>query len=176
MAENKIVNTTQLEADLTSIANAIREKAETSDSLVFPSGFLNAISNLEVGSGLPNGISALASGTFTISSNNVSTYTFEHGLGVKPNFYFVVAAKEFQYTEWNNAIYRIFGEDLGGNICFKALWYSNSSTDALVSRNVRGGYIATNDSTITTENFGTSYTFRNGMTYVWVCGVIDGVQ
>jgi hypothetical protein len=49
MAENKVVNATQLDADLTSIANAIRAKAESSDSLVFPSGFVDAIANLSSG-------------------------------------------------------------------------------------------------------------------------------
>jgi hypothetical protein len=49
MAENKVVNTTQLDADLTSIANAIRAKAESSDSLVFPSGFVDAIANISSG-------------------------------------------------------------------------------------------------------------------------------
>lgn len=46
MAENKVVNTTQLDADLTTIANAIREKTGESDSLVFPVGFISAMDNL----------------------------------------------------------------------------------------------------------------------------------
>lgn len=46
MADNKVVNATQLEADLTSIADAIRAKAQSSDSLAFPNGFAEAIANI----------------------------------------------------------------------------------------------------------------------------------
>jgi hypothetical protein len=37
------------QADLTSVADAIREKAGVSDTLVFPSGFVDAIANLSSG-------------------------------------------------------------------------------------------------------------------------------
>jgi hypothetical protein len=37
------------QSDLTSIADAIREKAETTDKLVFPNGFVEAISGIETG-------------------------------------------------------------------------------------------------------------------------------
>lgn len=52
MAENKVVNTTQLEADLTSIASAIREKTGGSDSLAFPNGFVSAIDGLATSNNL----------------------------------------------------------------------------------------------------------------------------
>lgn len=52
MAENKVVNTTQLEADLTSIADAIREKTGGSDSLAFPDGFVSAMDNLALSNNL----------------------------------------------------------------------------------------------------------------------------
>jgi hypothetical protein len=52
MAENKVVNTTQLDADLTTIANAIREKTGESDSLVFPVGFISAMDNLALSNNL----------------------------------------------------------------------------------------------------------------------------
>lgn len=42
MAYDKVVDSTQLEADLTSVADKIREKADITDKLEFPSGFLNA--------------------------------------------------------------------------------------------------------------------------------------
>ena len=42
----KIVNSTELDSGLTSIANAIREKGETTDSLIFPEGFVQAIAEM----------------------------------------------------------------------------------------------------------------------------------
>jgi len=53
MSVDKLVDSTQLDADLTSVANAIRTKGGTSASLAFPAGFVSAIQNLPSGGGLP---------------------------------------------------------------------------------------------------------------------------
>lgn len=53
MAVDKLVDSTQLDADLTSVANAIRTKGGTSAQLAFPAGFISAIQNLG-GDGLTN--------------------------------------------------------------------------------------------------------------------------
>ena len=44
----KLVDETQLNADLTSVANAIRAKSGTSGSIAFPSGFVSAINNISM--------------------------------------------------------------------------------------------------------------------------------
>lgn len=49
MAVDKLVDSTQLDSDLTSVANAIRTKGGTSASLAFPSGFITAINNISGG-------------------------------------------------------------------------------------------------------------------------------
>ena len=49
MSENKLVNSTQLDADLIDIANAIRTKGGTSEQLAFPVGFVSAIEALPKG-------------------------------------------------------------------------------------------------------------------------------
>ena len=46
MAVDKLVDSTQLDADLTSVANAIRTKGGTSDTLAFPAGFVTAVNAL----------------------------------------------------------------------------------------------------------------------------------
>ena len=51
MAEDKLVDSTQLDADLTSVANAIRTKGGTSVQMTFPSGFISAINNIPTGGG-----------------------------------------------------------------------------------------------------------------------------
>ena len=53
MSVDKLVDSTQLDADLTSVANAIRTKGGTSAQLAFPNGFISAIQNLG-GDGLTN--------------------------------------------------------------------------------------------------------------------------
>lgn len=43
MALDKLVDSTQLDSDLTSVADAIRSKSGGSSQLVFPSGFVSEI-------------------------------------------------------------------------------------------------------------------------------------
>ena len=70
MAVDKLVDSTQLDADLTSVANAIRTKGGTSASLAFPSGFVTAIGNIS-GGGSGNVIYTLPQAT---TFNGSSTY------------------------------------------------------------------------------------------------------
>lgn len=58
MAVDKLVDSSQLNTDLTSIANAIRAKTGGSGQLAFPSGFVSEIGNIPSGGGghnLPSG-------------------------------------------------------------------------------------------------------------------------
>lgn len=51
MAVDKLVDSTQLDTDLTSVANAIRTKGGTSAQLAFPAGFVSAIDAIPTGGG-----------------------------------------------------------------------------------------------------------------------------
>lgn len=51
MAADKLVDSTQLDTDLTSVANAIRTKGGTSAALAFPAEFVSAIEAIETGGG-----------------------------------------------------------------------------------------------------------------------------
>lgn len=51
MAVDKLVDSAQLDADLTSVANAIRTKGGTSGQLAFPAGFVSAVEAIETGGG-----------------------------------------------------------------------------------------------------------------------------
>lgn len=63
----KLVDDTQLDSGLTSIANAIRAKGGTSASLAFPGGFVSAVGNI------PTGITP--TGTIGITSNGNTDVT-----------------------------------------------------------------------------------------------------
>ena len=90
------------DTELTSIANAIRTKGETSASLIYPSGFISAIEAIQTG---PNAISAdgvyfgeLSLITFTVSLNSdgssAKTYTAIEGM---------------TFSEWASSIYNVDG-------------------------------------------------------------------
>ena len=51
MSVDKLVDSTQLNTDLTSVANAIRTKGGTSAQLAFPSDFVQAIADIPTGGG-----------------------------------------------------------------------------------------------------------------------------
>lgn len=51
MSADKLVDSTQLDSDLTSVANAIRAKSGGSSQLAFPAGFVSEIGNIPSGGG-----------------------------------------------------------------------------------------------------------------------------
>lgn len=63
MAVDKLVDSTQLDDDLTSVANAIRTKGGTSASLAFPAGFVSAVNAIPTGGGGIS-VSDIATGAF----------------------------------------------------------------------------------------------------------------
>ena len=69
MAIDKTVDSTQLNADLTSVANAIRTKGGTSASLDFPADFVTAIGAIPTGGGGPD-----------LSSDTVTAGTLLEGI------------------------------------------------------------------------------------------------
>ena len=73
MAVDKLVDRTQLDADLTSVADAIRAKGGTSASLVFPEDFVTAIGNISGGS-TPQ---PLTMGTIRPDATLVQAYTYD---------------------------------------------------------------------------------------------------
>lgn len=76
MAVDKLVDSTQLDADLTSVANAIRTKGGTSAQLAFPAGFVSAVQAIPTGGITPSGtkqISITANGTTTEDVTNYAS-------------------------------------------------------------------------------------------------------
>jgi hypothetical protein len=63
MAVDKLVDSTQLNTDLTAVANAIRAKGGTSASLSFPTGFIDAIDAIQTGGGGGIDVNDLVMGT-----------------------------------------------------------------------------------------------------------------
>jgi uncharacterized membrane protein len=67
MALDKSVDSSQLNSDLTSIANAIRTKGGTSAQLLFPTGFVSAVQ------AIPSGITPTGTKQISISVNGTTT-------------------------------------------------------------------------------------------------------
>lgn len=63
MAYDKVVDSAQLDADLTAVADAIRAKGGTDAQLAFPSGFVSAVQAIAAGGG--DGIDVVMTSTIT---------------------------------------------------------------------------------------------------------------
>lgn len=72
MAVDKLVDSTQLDADLGSVADAIRAKSGGTGSLAFPAGFVTEIGNIS-GGGSGYGYTLLGSVEFTCSTTGTSS-------------------------------------------------------------------------------------------------------
>ena len=75
MALDKLVDSSQLDSDLTSIANAIRAKGGTSAQMAFPAGFVSAVQAIPAGT-TPTGtkqISITQNGTTTEDVTNYAS-------------------------------------------------------------------------------------------------------
>lgn len=69
MALDKLVDSTQLDSNLTSVANAIRAKSGGTGQLAFPAGFVSEIGNISGGGGItPTGTKEI-----TITENGTTT-------------------------------------------------------------------------------------------------------
>lgn len=66
MAVDKLVDSTQLNSDLTSVANAIRTKGGTGAQLAFPSGFVSAIGDISGDGGGNANVSQDANGYIVV--------------------------------------------------------------------------------------------------------------
>ena len=76
MAVDKLVDSTQLNSDLTSVANAIRTKGGTSGQLAFPSGFVSAIGDIPTGSDPTLITKTIAeNGTYDAEDDNADGYS-----------------------------------------------------------------------------------------------------
>ncbi len=77
MSADKLVDSTQLDSDLTSVANAIRTKGGTAASLAFPAGFVSAINAISGGGSSPTLVTKniTANGTYSASSDSADGYS-----------------------------------------------------------------------------------------------------
>jgi hypothetical protein len=74
MSVDKLVDSTQLDSDLTSVANAIRAKSGGSSQLAFPAGFVSEIQAIPSGGGDPQeNLLKLNSNTLTSFSADISS-------------------------------------------------------------------------------------------------------
>jgi len=179
MSVDKLVDSSQLDADLTSVANAIRTKGGTSAQLAFPAGFVSAIGNIPTGGGSNEKL--LASGTYTVTSIE-SSITISTGISnldtTKVRKALVVgnlSTASAGFMKYFSVVY-ITGPDTmtatSGTTYPKALYCNSSGVGAGIANfqiNTTGTtlcFIGTNGSTITCRQYSGNYRIQPA-TYTW---------
>lgn len=87
MAVDKLVDSTQLDNDLTSVATAIRTKGGTSSQLAFPAGFVSAVQAIPTGGVTPTGTKNISITANGVTTEDVTNYASAQITANVPNTY-----------------------------------------------------------------------------------------
>lgn len=155
---------------LVSVAEAIRTKLGNADALTFPEGFVDAISAIIIGGGLPDGIAAMATGEYT-PSEYTETVTITHDLGVKPNVFMLLpktAAGSDSYLSAYIHISQYIAQSSGQP--FKVVLRGTTP-----AAEVGLGSLSSLTTTVcaVTSKYGT---LEAGKTYFWLAAVVEGIS
>jgi hypothetical protein len=143
MSVDKLVDSTQLDADLTSVANAIRTKGGTSASLAFPADFVSAIAAIPTGGG--GGLTTIASGTFTGSNNTQDGGRQIIQIGnkmAKTDFIVKVQAKQGEEFTYNGNYQWVWLVA----VAYKSIGYFDITSDGKKSLSNSSFYVVSNNS------------------------------
>ncbi len=164
------------QSDLLAIADTIREKSKTSDPIVFPEGFSEAIASI---GGLPDNITHLATGTYTFASDTAGDTTITHNLGVAPHFFMFVKQGRFEaHSSQKRMLCQLYVNKSIGNYagtiwkcCFGGTSTNPSSMLTIDETGVDSGFKKP-DTTVFTVSGREAYNqmYIGGDTFNWICG------
>lgn len=172
MAVDKLVDSTQLDADLTSVANAIRTKGGTSAPLAFPADFVSAINAISGGGG--SGVQ-YKSGTYTPTQDYTSTgnrlITTLANIGFTPKkFIFRVADRADLAGVTNATLYSIYDADFNTRISMR---YTNASNTTGVNgsanswTNQTDRYLYCDGTNVYFRTITSNYILKADVDYTW---------
>lgn len=132
MAKYKFVNTEQLDSDLTTIADKIREKANITGKLDFPSGFVTAVEN-SASVQISRGTVSVRSGSGTVNC------------GFQPDFVALVGLTyTSSSTKYEVHMAYMFSEKTTSNTCEIAGWDQDVDEYYAIIANTATGFSLTN--------------------------------
>lgn len=162
------------QADLTSVANAIREKTKGSNPLAFPDGFAEAIASI---GGLPGNITHLATGTYTFAGDTVDNTAITHDLGVQPHFFMFVKQGSFSAnSSKKRMIFQFYVSKSIGNYAGSLIkgYFSSTSgttTGAVIETGNTTGFKKPDTSVFYVSGRSSNdTTYISGDTFTWICG------
>lgn len=167
MALDKLVDSSQLDADLTTVADAIRTKGGTSEQLSFPDGMAQAIADLPSGGSLPSVISKIDGGSFTFETSTLSTTPIQHSLGVQPVGVAIWAENETDLAYRRIIFASIYKIRQGERTVVRASVVPNGTNLEYRNGNLTESADISLSATQFCINDGATY-YQSGITYKWL--------
>ena len=168
MAFDKVIDSAALDAGLTQIADAIREKSGTSATLAFPDAMAAAIAAIESGGGgIPDIFKEIAWGSYTPTYDTSSAQTIEHGMSTTPDGCFYVVKGNVASAGTNGSALGQFyvKKTVGSNAAMGTYYYLQKSDGAFHSTSLQNITIIT--STGVKLYCASTSSFQKGKTYYW---------
>lgn len=158
---------------MTAIADAIRAKTGGTELLGLDA-MAQAIAALETGGGLPEGISALAYGSFMYALDKEFNSAYvTHNLGVTPNFYMILTndAKSLasNYIVWALGMY-------GKSTNSRNISYTYRTSSGYYSNNFNGSISAPGSNGWALGYADSTHKYKANKEYMWIIGVWDDFE
>lgn len=147
---------------------AIANKGVTVPSGSTSDALAELIASIEAGGGLPDGMAAIATGTYT-PAKDLHTGAIEHGLGVTPSFFFMCADVRVGESDSKYIVMNYVSRDDHYFASFRtATSYPKFDGDTSLP-----GHPMFSESSVTIESyfFNVQVFFGGGMQYRWIAGV-----
>lgn len=167
MAFDKVIDSAALDAGLTQIADAIREKSGTSDTLAFPDAMAAAIAAIESGGGIPNIFKEIAWGSYTPTYDTSGAQTIAHGMSTTPDGCFYVVKGNVATAGTNGSALGQFyvKKTVGSYSAMGHYYYLQKSDGAFHTTSLNNISIIT--STGVKMYCASTSSFQKGKTYYW---------
>ena len=126
--------------------------------------------------GLPTGVTAMASGILTPSNDISSTYYISHGLGVKPNFFSIVAMGDYSTSTSSGVLLsqttigKPFTEGSAQQDATLTTIYAQGASRITGITNTYSGMSSTTRCFI---EAGSSYVLKAGVPYRWIACALE---
>ena len=155
------------EESLITVADAIREKTGSTDGLVFPNGFVEAIAGISEGAKIATG-KLIGSQVVGASGYTTTPIVIEHSLGIIPDFVIVFDTNGTGYTP-TNVEWGLYAAMYQKGV---ASVYTVSKTAAEPGANLNlytsTTVVGISDVTAQSFSIGGKYAYPLGHTYFWI--------
>ena len=175
MAYDKVVDSAALDAGIRQVADAIRQKGGTSESLRFPGAMAEAIAAIQAGGGFESSHAEIACGS-VIPAGDLPYIPVDCGFPISQTDSFIVFFGGMpiaeRTTSCNLAGYMVANMPSGGltKDCYGGVVYANSTTtypSTTTSLSLSNYFIETTGTDLRIRGYG-AWNFAASLEYFWV--------